>query len=257
MNESHVKSTIRSILEGYGFQVDDIPKHKDRKTPDFEVSGNGMKYTIELKVKGDDPEEVLREAEILSHGEVFGKSVPVGYRNRLAAIVRDGVKQLQEYDPHGNSLRILWLHCGGQDPELQYNRSHATLFGTESLVSLDNSSTFTCYYFHDSSFFSHRTILDGVIITFEDKAQLCINTLSPRVDQFRISELVQKMAGGLCDPDTLHGKEQRVMIADCDTERKHTDDVLKYLQKKYDLAHLQAIPLQKLSAKIIPRVDGE
>ena len=188
MNESDVKQTIRNILEGYGLQVEDIPTRDDRKTPDFEVSGNNSKYVIELKIKGDDPKEAIREAEVLSRGEVFGKSEPVGLRNTLAGVISDGVKQLERHDPNGDSFRVIWLHCSGQDPEMHYERFHATLFGTETLVSLSHPNTLRCYYFNESVFFSRRDILDGAIITYADRVQLCINTLSPRVDKFRSSE---------------------------------------------------------------------
>ena len=82
-------------------------------------------------------------------------------------------------------------------------------------------------------------------MTYHNTAQLCINTLSPRVEDFRQSDLVTSMANGLCDPDKLDGLDNDVMIADCDIDRKESSKIVQYLQEKYGLDHLQTIPMQK------------
>ena len=67
---------------------------------------------------------------------------------------------------------------------------------------------------------------------------------------FRNSDLVLSMAKGLCDPDKLEGVENGVMIADCNIDRKDNTGVIRYLQNKYSLDHLQTIPMEQLSGKI-------
>ena len=115
----------------------------------------------------------------------------------------------------------------------------------------------TCYYFHNSAFFSWREYLDGVILSYSDQIQLCINSLSPRATQLRKSELTVGMANGLCDPDRLEAQYEDIMTADCEIDRKNQDETLKYLQKKYGLDHLQTIPMgQHTGAIAIPR-DSE
>ncbi len=159
------------------------------------------------------------------------------------------------HDPKGESFRVIWLHSAGKDPQLHYERFKATLFGTETLVSLGLRGIITCFYFNESAFYSWRESLDGAMLTYlnngELAAQLCINTHSPRVQQFRESELVLSMSKGLCDPDTLNGLDNNVMIADCSIDRGDPRAVLAYLQGKYGLDHLQDIPMQQHTGKIL------
>lgn len=257
MNKEEFKPIVKEIFRQLGLQVRDLKPGVDALTPDFEVTGKASKYTVELKTKDDNPEEIAKEVEALSRGELVGKSIPIGTRNRLAGIIRTGVKQMLAHDSKGESFRVIWLHSAGQDPELHNQRLHATLFGTEKLLSLGLPNVITCFYFHESAFYSWRDYLDGAMLTYLNTAQLCINTLSPRAEQFRKCELVESMSKGLCDPDKLHGLENDVMIADCPIDRKDPQKVLAYLQEKYGLDHLQAIPMQKHTGKILLNRDKE
>jgi hypothetical protein len=58
------------------------------------------------------------------------------------------------------------------------------------------------------------------------------------------------MSKGLCDPHKLERQSADVMIADCSIDRKHSEDILRYLQGKYHLDHLQPIPMQQLTGMI-------
>lgn len=251
MTEDEFKPIVREIFKQLGLQAYDLKRRENQLTPDFKVSGKNDRYTVELKIKGDDPKEIAEEIAALSRGGVVGKSVPIGPRNRLAGLIRFGVQQTLAHDPHGESFRVIWLHSVGEDPEFHFNRFRATLFGEEKLVSLKHPNVITCFYFHDSAFHSWRNCLDGAMLTYLNTAQLCINTLSPRVERFRESELVQSMSKGLCDPDRLDGLKNDVMIADCTVDRKERREVLRYLQGKYRLEHLQDIPMKKHTGKIL------
>ena len=44
--------------------------------------------------------------------------------------------------------------------------------------------------------------------------------------------------------------DDSVMIADCDIDRKKSEDVIRYLQGKYGLDHLQTIPMQQHTGMI-------
>lgn len=259
MNEQEFKPVVKKIFNQLGFKAKDIQPCDDILSPDFEVTGNNDRYTVELKIKGDDPKEVDAEMQALDRGELVGKSIPVGPRNRLAGIIRKGVKQMVEHDPTDETYRVIWLHSTGEDSELYDTRFRATLFGTESLFSLRLPNIKTCFYFHESAFYSWRKYLDGAMLTYSNHTQihtqLCINTLSPRVNVFRESELVKSMSNGLCDPDKLHGLDNDILIADCQFDRKDSNKTLVYLQEKYGLDHLQTIPMQKHTGKILYK-DG-
>ena len=156
---------------------------------------------------------------------------------------------MDEHDPENKTFHVLWIHSAGQDPNLLNMRFHATLFGTQRLVSVDVDPVMICYYFNESAFYTHRNSLDGVILTYSDQLQLCANTLSPRANEFRDSELYKGLSKGLCDPDILQ-KEEDVLIADCDVDRKDRNAVVQCLRGKYKIDHLQTIDLAQYSGII-------
>ena len=53
------------------------------------------------------------------------------------------------------------------------------------------------------------------------------------------------MGDGLCDPDKLETLYEEIFIADCEIDRKNENEVLKYLQEKYNIDHLQTIPMNQ------------
>lgn len=251
MKEEKFKPIAKKYLERLGFEVFEIEKKQGVLTPDFEAIGKNDKYTIELKEKSDDPKKISSDDETLSRGEFLIKNDPIGLRNTLEGIIDEGVQQIKQHDPKGESFRIIWLHSAGRDPSYHNMRFHSTLFGIETFISLDRKLGITCYYFHESAFFSFRNYLDGAILTYYNEAQLCINSLSPRVEQFRKSELVVSLSNGLCDPQKLAETSDDVMIADCEIDRRCPDKVVSYLKGKYGLEHLLIFPMELHTSTIL------
>jgi hypothetical protein len=249
MNEDEFKPFIKSFLNELGLSVRDIPCQNSR-TPDFDVASKNERYTIELKIKSDNPEEIKNDNEILSRGEVLSKATPTGPRNRLYAIIEDGVNQIKEHDPESNTFHILWLHSEGRDPNLLNMRFHATLFGTETLISIEKDYAMTCYFYEESAFFTHRPDLDGVILTYNDQLQLCVNTLSHKKEEFKKADLYRLLSKGLCDPDNMK-TDKGILIADCEIDRRNKMEVIEYLKAKYNLNHLQRIEMKQHSGMIL------
>ena len=257
MKESEFKPFAKDFLNQIGFEVHDIDTKDGIKSPDFDVIGESSRYTIELKIKGDDLAEIEKDEEALKRGELVSKKIPIGPRNRLAGIIRKGVSQIVDHDPKGDTYHVVWAHSAGEDPELLYRLFQSTIFGIEKLFSIRKPNIMTCYYFHHSAFFSWRDFLDGVILTYLNNMQLCINSLSPRVGKFRKSQLTQSMNKGLCDPEVLAQQNVDVLIADCGFDRKDSGQVLDYLQNKYRLDHLQTIPMHQMTGTIAVSKDDE
>lgn len=250
MDEKSFRPIAKEMLKKNGLTAFDIPTVKDKQTPDFEVHGDKDRYVIELKIKGDDPIEVKKFAEEFATGEIVARENPIGPRNTLDGIIRDGVKQMMVYDPNREMYRILWLHATGHDPELHFRRFQSTLFGTETLFSLRLSHIINCYFFHDSAFFRWREQLDGAIISFQNNGQLCINPLSPLSNKLRVSDISAGMARGIFDPAKSDGIADGTMIADCETDRSDIAATLQFLQTKYSVEHLQAMPMIQYSGTI-------
>jgi hypothetical protein len=257
MKESDFKTAVKRFLNQFGFEVYDIDTKDSAQSPDFDVIAENSRYTLEIKIKGDDPTEIENDEETIKRGEIVSKAIPIGPRNRLGGIIRKGVEQILDHDPKSDTYHIVWVHSAGRDPELLNRRFRSTLFGTEKLFNIRKSNVITCFYFHQSAFFSWRHLLDGVILSYSNKIQLCINSLSPRVAEFRESELTKWMSNGLCDPDVLEEQSNDVMIADCDIDRKESGHILEYLQNKYGFDHLQTIPMNQMTATIAVSGDDE
>jgi hypothetical protein len=59
------------------------------------------------------------------------------------------------------------------------------------------------------------------------------------------------MFNGLCDPKKNEGIKDGVIIVDCDVPRNDTGGVISYLQKKYEIDHLQTMPMMQLSGTVL------
>lgn len=249
MKDNYSKTVLIKILNEIGLEAEQIPSQRNVKTPDIKAWHGKEQYIIEFKIKSDDLQEIRKEGEAFKQGEIVHKETPLGPRTRLYTIISDGVKQVVKYDPQHDAFHIIWLHSSGNNDSLLNMRFHATLFGAQDLFSIQRKGLMTCYYFKESSFFSHRSQLDGAILTYKNKLQLCVNSLSPGYQSFSQSFLYQALSSGLCDPGLLVKKED-TMIADCDLSRKNEDKILNYLKEKYTLTHLQTINMKQYSAKV-------
>jgi hypothetical protein len=243
-------------LQKLGFLVQEIPTRplNQQKTPDFNVIGKSSCYLVELKVKGDDPTEIEKDRMELESGKIVMKSTPTGPRSRMDNIICDGSDQMDDEDPAHSKFHVLWLHSWGFDAQLLHERFRNTLFGSIQAIHPPNN-TVLCYYFHDSSFFHLRKTLDAAIASFNGNLQLCVNTLSPRLDDFRNSELYQALLECVCDPDSEE-KNHRGLIVDTLIDRHDKKTVLEYLKTKYDLKQLIDLDFTKHSAMIAaPRIE--
>ena len=258
MTHSEFLPIVRCELQKLGFVVEGIPTRasSQEKTPDLNVIGKSSCYLVELKVKGDDPGEIEQNGRRLASGEIVMKSTPTGPRSRLENIIREGSDQMDDEDPAHAKFHVLWLHSWGIDAELLHERFRNTLFGSIQGIHPPNN-TVLCYYFHNSSsFFNLRKTLDAAIVSFNGNLQLCVNTLSPRLCEFRNSELYQALLGCICDPDSEE-KNHRGLIVDAQIDRDDKNIVLEHLKTKYGLGQLIDLDFKKHSAMIAaaPRIE--
>jgi len=251
MTHSDFLPIARRELQKLGFAVEEIPTQASRqqKTPDFSVIGKSSRYLVELKVKGDDPTEIEEDQKKLKSGNIVMKATPTGPRSRMDNIICDGSDQMDDEDPKHAKFHVLWLHSWGFDAELLHKRFFATLFGSIQMTwppYAPNTSP-VCYYFYDSSFFRLRDTLDAAILSFDGELRLCVNTLSPRLGDFRNSELYQALLEGVYDPDREE-KNHRALIMDALIDRHDKSAVLEYLKKKYGLKQLLDLDFTKHTA---------
>ncbi len=189
--DAEIKDTVSGFLASHGRTVKEIPRAANQ-TPDLLVDENSPDATlVEIKVKTDDPSEMANLSQQLQTGEVVGRSKPTDGWNRLDALVSDAQSQMKAIDPQRTIPRLVWFHCVGLDSSVGEMRLVATIYGTPKLISMQISGVVTACCFWNSSFFRHRSELDGVVISRGEKAQLHLNEFSPRFAAFAHSHLVQ------------------------------------------------------------------
>lgn len=240
MTDQQLKKQLQVLLrEEFGLSAREIPERPGHKTPDLEVTSSLGDVTIlELKSKGDDPVALATEQEALKGGGIVSRSTPLNRRNTLSGIIEDGVEQLRGYLLPEGAFAVLWLHSWGRNAELLMDRFRATLFGTTNLIDLGTTrDTRTGFFFGFNDFHRFRDVLDGAILSVETECQLCINSLSARVSEFRQSGFVKTFAKGLCDP-TAQEERGEAYIVDCDMDRRNKQEVLKYVRGKYGRSRL-------------------
>lgn len=250
-----LKSTLMGLLEGYGFAMTPIRSSPTHRSPDFMGGKEGDDFVFELKERTDDPEALREERDRLKGGEVVGSFEPMGPNPRVFEKARDGVKQLLTH-PKQEAFRLLWLHAGGRDPETQVEQFRATLYGTTQIFELGCPHLTRCHYFLDSEFFRHRESLSGAVLTTPSSLQICLNTLSHRIAEFRESSLIRTFHNALLDPEKLE-REGAIYVVDCAHDRKNKQAVLEYLQAKYGKTQLMDMQLSMTTARIAIPIQKE
>jgi hypothetical protein len=242
VTEDDFKSVVRQWLSTRGLLVSDIPCDPLRRTPDFRLAAGSENDLLELKIKDRDPDDDTEERLALAAGRMVERSVPIRPRNRLDGIIKDGHSQMMEFDPERRFFHLLWIHCAGRDGGTLFERFRFTLFGVRHLCSMQREHMIRAYYFHNSAFWRYRNGLDGVFLSEGDTLQLCVNTVSSRLHEFRNSRLFSEHENALCDPDRLESN-QHAFIVDPIVDRRNENVVLASLRAKYAVEHLQTLDM--------------
>lgn len=241
-DDRELKQGVTRMLEQLGFAVQELPRLGDSRSADL-LAVKEQSYLIELKERLDDPTRLAKEEERLAQEGIADTSEPAGYKNRVSGIIVSGVDQLRAHQGVKRDFDLLWLHSSGRYPDVKMRQFRATLYGTTNIYDLDGDQYHRpCYYFYNSEFFRHADVLDGAILSTMSAAQLCINDLSPRVDEFRESTLTRALADGVLDP-RVEETQRAGYIADTDIDRKDSAAVLEFLREKYGRKMLSNIEL--------------
>lgn len=242
MKENDFLRQVEAKISNMGFTFSRIKTDSIQKKPDFQIEKGGQKFTVELKFKELDPEIYQEFIDSINERGSHEASIQIEYMNSVSKTIRKAEKQLISHDPNKESFFLVWYHANPPMAQAYFDIFFSTIYGSETLDSIDYSHTFTCYYFHESSFFTQKNI-DGAILTDGQNLQLCLNTYSKRYEEFSKSSLVSSFAGAICDPLKLAFSDG-ALIADCFIPRNEEATVLDFLMKKYNFKHLQTMPMK-------------
>jgi len=255
-SEEQMKETLRGFFRDSGFSVEDI-EETDVERADFLIANDSETTILELKIKGEDEEELADRREVLDSGSVYSRSESSLRRNRMSGLVKKGVSQLVE-TPGNADFRILWLHGAGRYGEHHETRWAATLYGRRLLIHTeDEHDDRYCYYFDNSEFFRHREVLTAAVVSFEGRCQLCINDLHPNADAFRESSFRKLFDEGYVDPVEFEQKGDAYVV-DGTVDRRDEMAVTRFIIDKYKCGMVQSLDLalQSVEVAVHPRPRG-
>jgi hypothetical protein len=251
---------VANLLGSMGFNVRRVDCGK-RKTPDLLVSDKAATYLIEIKDKLPDSEKMERRADVLSRGAIWSDREGLDYSNAISRVVRDGAEQLAAYQDGRVDFRLVWLLARGHHSGVRLEQIKATLFGCAEIIDEIDTEDGPecvgrpCFYFRESEFYRGRAVLDGAFIATDESCLLCINSYSPRANDFVATRFCKSFRPGVCHP-----KEQEnagdAFIADCHTDRNDRDAVLAYVREKYGRPWLIACEPIHDSAEVFVRRPG-
>ena len=254
----HAKQIAIEILEGIDYCTESIPESSvpHEKRADISANGTDDRYVIEVKHRFDDPIRKQGINERLANGEVVSTEEPLCYSNRVDAILRHGLKQINKTPKTADTFNLLWLHADGMDADLKARRARNTFYGLVHLVprmleSPDARQT-QCFYFDHNTSIRLPTV-HGLVIVDGEYLEICINEFAESADAFRKSSLITKLGNAVTDPLQLESTGDAIALR---SDVSRSDEQL-VLQKIYELTSNRYTPIRlkrhASSAAVAPR----
>ncbi len=239
-------SPTRILLEHWGVKVEDIPTSgaEKKKEADFLATFGTTRILIEEKTKEDDPEYLAKRASELEEAGIHIATLPIIRNETISGIVRTASNQLKSSSAIPHNFRFLWFTATGIHAKGKYEQFMATLYGYTNILEMNSDVYRRCYYFRYADFYRRAAVIDGAVAAYTDGrsivARLCLNSLSPRYEDLRNSEILNHFGTAVEDPMELESSG-RAFILDSNLNRNNEEPLLSYLQSKYGTA-----PLMKL-----------
>ena len=249
-------SYARILLEHWGITVEDIPTsdREEKKEADFLASFGEVRVLIEEKTKEDDPNYLATRSKELEQGGIHEETLSLIRNETLSGIIRDAAKQLRSSTDKPHDFRLMWFTATGVSAQAKYEQFMATLYGRTNLVELNAEGYRRCYYFRNSDFYRHATVIDGAVAAYVDgksiTAKLCLNSLSPRYEALRQSSVVSPFGTAVEDPADLETRGT-AFVLNCGLNRKDEGQLLAYLETKYKTGSLMTLDLGYTSASML------
>ena len=257
MKKDTEKETVIKILQEFGFDIVEIPEEPQKgRRADVRATKDKQSFLIEVKSREDHP-KFMSDLKKAKNFEIIEYNKELRRSNTFGKIIREGAEQLNETPDEIGSFKCIWFRAVESLIPDAFEFMKATLYGTKHLLVRDQSNHFShakCYYFEPSEFFKLRS-LEGVILDNGRGAELCLNTFSYRLDEFRRTALycLFKRKRALIDPHKLE-KQGMILIADEDVPRVDKEALIRSIQKKYGL-YVRQLDMKVLGGGIIDNPD--
>lgn len=253
-------SYAEHILKHLGFDVIPIATG-GKESADWVARRDGEVALVEEKTKFEDETEVDRRAAAYAAGQPYDSQAPFKTDNRLSGISRKAASQLAASAadiPH--QYRLVWLTATGHMHEAKFHQYIATLYGSTNIVERSRIVPLRrCYFYRNSDFFRFREHVDGAVVAESDgehvNLKLCLNPLSPRFNEFRVSRTRAAFGTGVLDP-LVDEAEGGAFIVDCDLDRSRENDLLEFLRNKYGTDYLMQMDMGMSSVSVAVSKGG-
>ena len=241
-----VPSTLEVLLGHWNVAFEPLPVGSSEQS-DYLIALGQSRFLIEEKTKFDDAEEEARRTRRL---QVEGRELvvkPIVRRNRLSAIAKKAVSQLESSGArYAHEFRLIWFNGTGPDAKAHAMQFMAGLYGRVGVTGLRLPAVVPCYFFGHSDFFSHADRLDGAIAVYPVPGglvpHLCLNSLSPRFEGLRRTKFA-RLFGRNVDNPVRAEREGRAFILDSETDRNDEAALLADVERKYNTGPLMTFNL--------------
>ena len=252
--DAETRATL--FLQKIGLAVERVATAETKKC-DLRAADAQHSYLLEVKTRrgsivGVDNPELER---------IYTRSSPAGRDpGETQRKLHEAAGQVRSTRSSPTEIGILWVTIpdeGYRDP-MQATRVIDTFFGVERIGPLIDGHFKPCFYFGESVCFTDRDVA-GMVVDAHRAFCLCINTLHPRVAEFRKTELYRAFEGvrPIVDP-VRYESDGRGFVADCTIPRRDTGGVLEYVKQKYDLGpYVINLVMQEHSSVVAYRVEDE
>jgi hypothetical protein len=227
------KALAKEILSNLGFRVEEISTG-DGRTADLRVIGDTSAYVVEVKDKQEAEQLTKERTAALIQGDLHEQSDLIARNERIRAVLKDAREQLDATPKDAGTFQLIWLHGDGLDDGLRTDQAFATFYGHVDLIGKDppQPDIKGCLYFDYYVSIEIPTV-DALILSDSKSFRVCLNEFSPRVNEFRSTELYQAFLAQNCiyDPIALVSSGK---VISCRTmiQRKYDDEIAKALQEQ-------------------------
>ena len=222
-----VRNIFRDVL---GLHVSMIAPSPKYKSPDLLIEFAGVRVLTEVERKTDD-----QQFRNLLDGEKGGTLQYSAARTEER--VKNAWRQVRDYPERNISdSTLVWLIAGQRDAAILTGKAAiARLYGIETLEGYTEAGDYyskPCYFFYESLFFKYKD-LDAVVVHSSEDVSLCLNPYSTRYAEWKVYPFLSAFST-VIDP-VAEESTGAAFLADCETERHNTNEVVRYLRQKYQL----------------------
>lgn len=247
------QSYAHALLEHWGIKVDPLPTGA-KKQADFMATFGQSRVLIEEKTKLDDEDYLAQRDSELEAGKIHAATLPIRRNETLAGIVSKASKQLRSSaDTQDHDFRLIWFTATDANAQGTYEQFMATLYGYTNVIEKDVTYLRRCFYFLNSDFYRRAAVLDGAVVAYlhgtKISARLCLNSLSPRYEILKNSQVMLPFGTAVEDP--LLSESKGNFILDAPIDRRDGGAILEYLRTKYKTGPLMRFDMGYTSATVL------